>query len=274
MTLNASQYNQQTYNWTQDFLLTTLFDDIIFNWLWLQNQSIVTSFKDDDNLPDIDLSKFQNPVIDWGWVLKRRYTEKKIKLKWFLKWDTAEELNNLIDVFKLKTSIVEWYLDIKVNWYYRRTKATVISNNILAREHYNITVVPFEITFATLEPFFYNKTDETVTSTGITGDTSVEFAYTWTAPSQPRVYLVFDTTAWTDTMTFKLNDRQLTVNQAMVDWDILLYDSLTKSVYVNGIEVDYTGSFPQIVYWDNLFEFEINGTPLLDITILYATNYI
>ena len=76
MTFNSSEYNQATYNAMQDFLATTQTDDIIFNWLWLQNSNITTSFKNDENLPNIDLNKFQNPIIDWGWVLKRRYTSK------------------------------------------------------------------------------------------------------------------------------------------------------------------------------------------------------
>lgn len=274
MTLNSSQYNEQTYNRSQAFLFSTVADDIIFNGLGLQNMNISTSFKNDDNLPNIDLSKFQNPVIDWGGVLKRRYTEKNITLKGFLKSENAEELNNLVDLFKLKTSVVEWFLDIKVNWFYRRTKATVISNNILTREHYNITVVPFEITFSTLEPFFYNRNNETVNESWVTWNISTEFVYFGTAPSQPRVYFVFGPTTWTNLMSFNLNWRSLSVNQAVADGDVLLFDSVSKSVFFNGAEIDYTWAFPQINYGDNLFTFEFNWTPSLDITILYATNFL
>lgn len=274
MTFNSSQYNEATYNSMVDFLETTLDDDIIFNWLWLQNLNISTSFKDDDNLPNIDLSKFQNPIVDgWG-VLKRRYTSKQITLRGYLKSEDGELLNNLIDLFKQKTSVVEGYLDIKVNWYYRRTKATVVSSNVFAREHYNINVVPFEIIFETLEPFFYNRLEETILENWITWNHSTEFRYFGTAPSQPRVYLVF-TTAWgADEITFKLNDRELTVQNSINNGDILLYDSLTKSVFINWVEVDYLWAFPQIQYWDNLFEFEVNWTPNYDITILYQTNYL
>jgi hypothetical protein len=179
----------------------------------------------------------------------------------------------LIDVFKLKTSVVEWYLDIKVNWYYRRTKATVVSNQILDRKHFNINVVPFEITFSTLEPFFYNTNDVSVGEEWVTGDTAINFTYYWTAPSQPRVYLIFGATT-TDTVIFTLNDKQLTVNAMFDGWDVLLYDSLTKSVTINWTEVDYTWTFPQIIYWENNFDFKINWTTTVDITILYATNFL
>lgn len=274
MTLNASQYNEQTYNRTQAFLASTVLDDIIYNWLWLQNENISVSFKNDDNLPWIDLNKFQNPIIDWGWVLNRRYTEKQITLKWFLKSSDADELNNLIDVFKQKTSAVEWFLDIKVNWYYRRTKATVISNNIFPRQHYNITVVPFEITFATLEPFFYNIDEVSITESWLTWNHSMQFTYHWTAPSQPKIYHIFTTAWWANVVTFKLNGREITVSQALSNWDILLFDSLTKTIKINWVEVDYVWAFPQIIYGDNLFEFEINWTPLFDITVLYSTNFL
>lgn len=272
--LNASEYNAQTYDRGITFLAWASTDDIIFNWLWLQNANIVTSFKNDDNLPVIDIVKYQNPIVDGGGVLRKRYSNKQIVLKWVLKADTEAELNNLIDLVKQKTSKTEWYLDIKVNGYYRRTKATVISNNIMERKHFNLTFVPFEITFETLEPFFYNQTEETVTETGITWDHAIEFTYYGSAPSQPRVYFIFTTGGGTDEMTFELNWKSLTVSQAISDGDILLFDSLTKTVTINWTEVDYTWTFPTIVYGDNLFDFNINWTPLLDITILYSTNYL
>lgn len=249
-------------------------DDIIFNWLWLQNVNISTSFKDDDNLPNIDLSTFTNPVIDGGGVLKRRYTKKSITLKGYLKSSDASELNNLIDLFKVKTSVVEWYLDIKVNGYYRRTKATVVKNDILAREHYHINVVPFSITFETLEPFFYNRDNESITLTGITGNTSTETQYTGTAPSNPKIYMVFDVTTGTENIVFSLNNRKISINQAVSDGDVLQFDSITKSVFYNGVEIEYTGSFPQMTYWDNLFDFQVDWSPNVDITILYATNFL
>lgn len=274
MTYNASEYNQATYNAMQTFLATTLTDDIIFNWLWLQNANIVTSFKNDDNLPAIDLIRYQNPIVDGGGVLRKRYTNKQIVLRWKLKADTEAELNNIIDVFKQKTSVVDWFLDIKTNWIYRRTKATVVSNNIMDRKNFNLTFVPFEITFETLDPFFYNKDAETITDTNITGDHLMEFTYYWTAPSQPRVYFVFATGGWTDEMIFELNDRKLTVNHTMLDGDILLFDSVEKTVKINWTEVDYTWTFPTLIYGDNLFQYTINWSPLLDITILYTTNFL
>jgi len=272
--LNSATYNESVYNWATAFIAGASNDDIIFNWLWMQNANIVTSFKNDDNLPTIELTRFQNPVIDGGWLLARRYTNKQITLRWTIKASTGEELNNLIDVLKQKTSATEWFLDIKINWIYRRTKATVVSNNLFERKHFNISYVPFEITFETLDPFFYNREDATLTDTWITWNHSTEFAYFWSAPSQPRVYLIFTTATWTDEMIFTLNWKKLTVSRDMNDGDILLFDSITKTVKVNWTEIDYAWSFPIIQYGDNLFDFQINGTPLLDITILYATNFL
>lgn len=271
---NVSLYNESVYNWATWFVATTLTDDIIFNWLGLQNLNITASFKNDDNLPNIDLNTFQNPIVDGGGVLSRRYTKKDISISWRLKGADGEELNNLIDLFKIKTSAVEGFLDIKINWIYRRVKATVVSSKILDRKHYNITQVPYDITFQTLEPFFYNREDESKTDANVTGDFVTEIEYYWTAPSNPRVYFVFTTWGGTNAMTFDLNNRRLTVNETINDGDVLLFDSIEKTVKINGIEVDYTGTFPQLIYGDNSFQFEINGTPDLDITVLYATNYL
>ena len=272
--LNSTTYNHAVYDWTQVFLAEVSTDDIIFNWLGLQNQYITISEKDDDNLPDIDLSTFQNPMLDGGGVLRRRYTNKKITFKWFLKGDYSMDLNNIIDIFKQKTSAVEWYLDIKVNGFYRRTKATVVSHDIMDRKHYNITVVPFSITFQTLEPFFYDRDNETISENDITGDTSIDFGYFGTATSQPKVYLIFSESIATTQAKITLNSRSITVNENINDWDVLIFDSITKTVLLNNIEIDYVGTFPTIVYGDNLIQFEVNGTPSYDITVLYATNYL
>jgi len=55
---------------------------------------------------------------------------------------------------------------------------------------------------------------------------------------------------------------------------VLVFDSITKTVLLNNVEIDYVGTFPTIVYGDNLIQFEVNGTPSYDITVLYATNYL
>jgi hypothetical protein len=73
----------------------------------LQNINIVTNFKNDQDFPIIDLQTWQNPIVDGGGVLNRRFVSKDITLRGTLKSNTENELNTLIDTFKLNTSAVE-----------------------------------------------------------------------------------------------------------------------------------------------------------------------
>ena len=271
---NATEYNETRYNWSEAFIATTITDDIIYNWLWLQNNRIKTSFKNDDNFPEIERSTFQKPIVDWWVVLSRRFSKKQIEVKWTLRWDNEEELNNLIDLFKQKLSAVEWFLDIKVNGIYRRTKATAISPEILDRQHFNISQVPYSVTFETLDPFFYNMNEESITDINITGDHSISIVYNWTATSNPRIYFIFETWWSTNEIIFNLNNKRITVSTAISNADVLVFDSIEKTVTLNWVEINYVWSFARIEYWINLLEFEINWSPLLDITLLYSTNYL
>lgn len=272
---NYQQYNNWAFNQKRDFIAwVTSYDDIVFNWLGLQNENITTSFKDDDNLPMIQLIDYQNPLIDWGGILNKRYSEKKITLSWRLKSDTAEWLNNLIDIFKEKTSVTEWYLYIRVNGAYRRTKATVVGSDILNRNHYNITAVQYRLQLITLEPFFYDMNGETITEEGIVGNTSIEFQYTGTAWSDLRLYMIFNQAADVDEIILSMNDRQISIDALVSAWDVLYLDWKSKSITINWTEVDYTGAFPRIKYGSNLLDINITGTFDVDTTILYEKNYL
>jgi hypothetical protein len=77
--------NNQLYNETTYPSIDSITDDIIFNGFGLQNNKIKVSFKDDQNLPVIDLSDFTNTVVDGGGIINRKYTEKNITFRGTIK---------------------------------------------------------------------------------------------------------------------------------------------------------------------------------------------
>lgn len=273
---NKKLANRFTFNRWVPFVLSTITDDIIFNSFWLQNANIITSFKDDYNLPRIDLNTYENPVIDWGWILNRKYTDKDITLKWVLLADTASLLQTLIDNFKLKTSEIEWYLEIKVDWIYRRTKATCIKSNLFDKKNYDITRCPFEITFKTLEPFFYLRSDETVLEAWVTNDITVDISYSGTARSYPKMLFAFNAgNTGVTQVAITLNGKTITISDTFINWDVMIVNCETKSVLVNGVDTDYDWVFPNLEYWTNIIETVFTKTTLnVDMSFLYAKNYL
>lgn len=266
--------NGDTYNSTVYPLSETIQDDIIFNGFGLMNDKFKVSFKDDQNLPVIDLVDFANPVIDWGGILNRRYAEKIITFRGTIKWANNTELLELIDLFKLKTSKIEWFLDIKHGDKYRRTKATVVSSDVFPMEHYNIDWTNFKISFKTVDPFFYDVNSEVYTDTWITGDRYMEFTYNWTATANIITYIVFWTTVGTNEISLSLWDKKITLSENIPSNSIVIMDWINKVVKIGNDEVDYSGRFPSIENWSNQFLLEINGTMSCDVTIIYKNNYL
>lgn len=272
--MNTNTINSVPFNVWTPFASDLVTDDIIFNWFGFQNANVVTSFKDDQNFPEISLQTFQNPIIDGGWILNRRFSSKDITLKGVLKTNTASEMEALIDTFKLKTSEVEGYLDIKIDWTYRRTKATCVKNDVFKRQNHDITRCPFEITFRTVEPFFYLRTKETYFEEWVTANVNIDLAYYGTATAFPKVYFFFWSVAWTNAVSVELNWNKIELAETITTNDILIIDCLEKIVTLNWTAIDYTWSFPSLLYWSNVFTILINGTFTCDISILYPKNYL
>lgn len=271
---NTDTFNSVPFNTWTPFASDQIADDIIFNWFGFQNANVVTSFKDDQNFPNIELQAFQNPIIDGGWILNRRFASKDITLKGVLKTATASEMETLIDTFKLKTSGVEWFLDIKIDWTYRRTKATCVKSDVFKRQSFDITRCPFEITFKTVEPFFYLRTKQTYFEEWVTGNINIDLWYYGTATAFPKVYFFFGTVFWTDAISLELGWNKIEIAEAITTNDILIIDCLEKTVTLNWTAIDYTWSFPALVYGSNIFTILIDWTFTCDISILYPKNYL
>lgn len=272
---NENLFNTVTFNVWSPFAFDSITDDIIFNWFGFQNANVVTSFKDDQNFAWIELNTFQNPIVDGGWVLNRRFTQRDITLKWVLKTTTASEMETLIDYFKLKTSAVEGYLDIKVDWIYRRTKASCVKSDIFKRSNHDITRCPFEITFRTVDPFFYLRTKTTYIEASVSSDINIDIQYPWNAKAYPKLYFFFwPSVSWTTAISVEANGSKIEISETISNGDLLIIDCLEKTVTVNWTWIEYSWSFPYMENWSNVFDININWTFTCDISILYPKNFL
>lgn len=267
--------NSVPFNTWVPFAPWTVTDTIIFNWYGLQNSSIITNFKNDQNFPTIELQTRQNPIIDGGWVMNRRYSAKEINLQWTLVASSETALNTLIDTFKRNLSEVEWYLDIQINWVYRRTKATCIKNDIFKRNSFDITRCKFDVTFKTLEPFSYLKATQSYLEEWISWDVNIDRDYDGTATTYPTFYIVFwPSVSWTTALSIEANDKKISIAETFWPADILIIDCANKTVTLNWADIDYTGTFPFLQYGSNSLDIKINWTFTCDLSILYSENYL
>jgi hypothetical protein len=121
-----------------------------------------------------------------------------------------------------------------------------VSSVIFDRNHYNITFVPFEITFETQDPFMFLINNNTVSEFGLQENQSIEFTYLGSAVSSPKVYVSFLTVSALTEFSLELNDRIITINETINNGDLLLLDSIEKAAILDGVEIDYSGIFPTI----------------------------
>jgi len=268
--MNTILYNWWTFNSSTPFPADSITDAIIFNWYGLQNSNIKSSYKTDYNIAKIDLNNSMNPIVDWGIILNKKYSTNEIKIEWSVVADTAEELQVLMDNMKFKLSETEWFLDIKqADWTYRRTKATLISNDIFDKKHYNITHTKFKLNFISVEPFFYDRIAVANTLNNLASDVNIDIWYTGTATTSPQLYMIFNAAAWVSEITIISWDDTIEIAQAISVWDTLVIDCENKEVLYNGVEIDYTGTFLDITNWANIVEININGTFDYDFTYVY-----
>jgi len=256
---------------------STTQDDFVFNGYSLNNgttRKVRTSNHDD--LWVIDLNLFNTPRNDWWWVLWHFYREKTIILWMTLSADSSILLNELVDDFKKNTRETEWFLEITINGEIRRVKASITGLNF-NRKYYQINFIQdIEISFTTIEPFFYKKTEESVTYTWITADFNEEITNNWTVKTEWVFYLIFWTWIVSLTSVSILTwEDTITINETITDSDVLIVDSNNKIVTLNWVEIDYDWVFLDLQVWYNPISFDFNGwsTVNCDITVIYKKKY-
>lgn len=281
-----AQYNNSTYNSTPPYGTSYIAnggtnpipstgssDAIVFDGYGLQNANIITSNINYDDLLSIELNSFKYPRENGGGVLSKFYRGREIKLEITVKSDTGQNFNTLMDTVKKNLRKTEGYLSILVNTERRRIKATCTKFDT-KREYYNITFCKIDVTFTTLEPFFYAETKQSYNFLGKTGTFSEEVTNLGSTDSLPVFYHIFGAGSAVTNVAFTAFSRTLSIANTFAANDILIIDAVNKSVTKNGVEIDYTGAFPVFPPGSNPFTTSYTGTVLADVTLIQDKNYL
>lgn len=264
-------YGQTLYaSWSP--LVAASQDDIVINGFWLQNEYICTSYNFEWNI--MDFTHFKYPKNNWRGLLWYFNRWKKINFKIHLRWDNVSDFQSRLDNLRKYLFQPEVNLDIKIDWKVRRIKANCISAPKKIN-HYNITFLPIDIQLETLEPFFYELSNQTSSFLWKTSSFDEYIYNNWTAVSDPRIYFAFKTwISWTDNISINIWDRTIIINQSISDNDVLVVDCEKKTVKLNDVKVDYDGLFPELNIDWNAISFTINWTFDVDINVLNKVNYV
>jgi hypothetical protein len=253
---------------------TTLTEETVnFNGYGLMNANIcLTDFNPEDAWA-IEYTDFPIPKDHGSAFVSRYFRKKTITAKGNIKGIDKDDAEARLDAFKKYIKGITAPLRYTTQGVTREITATA-TNISIPRKGYNINVIPFLITWTTTDQY-WNAGSQSAIFEAITTNFSEEITCTGNVESWPRVYLGFRTgITGTNTISFTANNRTLTINQTITDSSILLIDCQNKKVEYNGIAIDYTGTFPTFIEDANYFTLNINGTFVVDLTVINKINYL
>lgn len=251
----------------------SVLDAISFNGYGLQNDRICVTEANFEDAGAAEMNTYPIPRVDGNGFLSRYWRKKTIVLKGVAKCETKEELETLIDEMKRKLYPTEGTLQYIAANGARNITATLVSASF-DRKGYNITFVPFSLQFDTNEAFWYDIINESYSASAVTASYIQTVTNTGTAPAFAKVFYKFNAASGTTSVSFKANGKTITVSGARTAGDVVEFDGETKEVFVNGVVVDYSGTFPQIIQGENLVEFTVNGTFSADVILAWRKNYL
>jgi hypothetical protein len=262
------------FGYSSPLTLTGVNDDIVFNNFWLQNSQIITSKFNPEDTAQVEYNTFPIPKDDGTGFYSRYWRQKTITLRGIVKGSTQTDCEIAMDTMKGKLNKTEGLFKFKTQGVYRNILATCTSV-VFNRDHFHINFCPFVITLQTNEPFFYEETLQSFTTSGVTGATLAQDVFNpWFIASKPQIYFVFNSATSVTTVYFTCDSRTITYTGTITASDILLIDCLNKEVRLNNTLVDYSGTFPELPAWSKTVTYWIDGTHNTDISINFRKNFL
>lgn len=264
--MNDFVINSQAINTT---ILTgdLALDAISFNNYWLQNSSIITEWEGFwlRDYPDRRINMVDSPQTNWQIYNDSFFWWRTINIQWVLKASNKEDLDDLIDDFKLKLSPANKWLKWKVRWETRKIKATLSDLTFWTKENIYIR---FNATFRSQNSFWVKNNQESILLENISDNTRTEDITNEYQPTAPMFIIWMKT--WTVTAgTIKSNGVWITLNTSFTAGDILIVNGQNLTVTKNGVAIDYEWVFPIFETWSNNLVMTATWTYTADLSIIY-----
>jgi len=264
-----TSYNSTAYN-TWKAPLSATWDKFVLDWYWIHSNNLFVIKKTDRF--KTDLKSFAFPINNWKGYISNYYRWRTIELQMYIKAETSGEFNEKLDEVRGALAKNNVELQEKINSEYRNIKVSTVSLP-LDLEHYNITYLPFTVTFEALEPFWYSDKYTSHSFLDMIADTQEEITNQWNVEVDPIITYSFKTADTTSFIRLDINGLYIEIEHTFADSDSVIIDCKEKTVKVNWVLTDYNGTFPQIDLWSNIINFTSDGTYDVDANILYQRNF-
>lgn len=189
------------------------------------------------------------------------------------------DTDSKIDTFKKYFNGIEKNLDIDYNGTTRRFIATASSVNIDRPE--GLSYADFEVTFIINKPFSSDTslTNAITASARTLATYSDSYTFLGTAERQSPIFTVEYTaisggTAKTVSIGNANTGQQLSVTRNWATNDVLIINTQDLSVTVNGIDIDFSGAFPDFELGAQTIDYSDNFTSrTFDYDVQYYKRY-
>jgi predicted phage tail component-like protein len=224
---------------------------VSFNGYVLQNSSFRTRIIQHTNIPQKMVQTEPKARDSGATIVDVRYGARTIEVDGMLTSTDRNTLVGIIDTMKLNLKDASGTLDIDYGNSTRRYYATVTDLQ-LPEDFYNISQVPYKVTFICADPFGYATTSGNLSFTSQTAmllDTVITMS--GSIDSDPVVQLTVNTSTAFSLLTVSNENtgEAIVVSKPggnFANSDVIIIDSRRKLVQINGSGIDYTGQFPKL----------------------------
>lgn len=240
-------------------------DDISFNNYGLQNVNLRTRFVK-ISAPLLDLQKRAYPRAQGAYAEVAYWRETHITLRGTVKGSSRTDMETRMDAMRQNLSVFGGILKIPWAGGYRYYECYAIGLDKMfqERDHFHMTMCPFEVELVALQPFGrdQNRTPTDVPTQVTASPTVMQFVNAGTAEADSVAYLTIVTAGTLSQIVWEntTNGDKLTISGSFVNGDQIIVDGENKVVTKNGSVIDYTGVLPKIIAGSNSFRITLTGS--------------
>jgi len=252
------------------FVIEVQQGEIIYNGFVLhKTDTCHLSFFWGKDWPRVQLNNFNLPNSLWEGNNSSFTRSNSFTIRGRLKGSNAENLRELQDT--LKGFVNEQGKKMQVNFWWEVRKGEVYMESVrFETAHYTIDSVLFEIQFTLLKGYWESFSITSITHTAIDGSFTEEII---TNSTFLETYPMWNITFTWGTNEFTLNvwGNEININESIVSSDILIIDTKEQTVELNGMPIDFSGTFPILKKGNN--SFTITTTAQYSISVNFNNTY-
>jgi len=254
-------------------------DEITFNNYGLQNTSILTRFVK-LSAPILDLQKRAYPRAQGAYAETAYWRETHLILRGTIKGSSRTDMESRMDTLRKNLAVFGGILKIPwagVSRYYE-CYAIGLDRIFQERDHYHMTMCPYEVELVALQPFGRSggRTVTDVPTPIAVSPTTMEFVNAGTAEADSLAYLTVVTAGTLSQIVWEntTNGDKVTIPSSFSNGDQIVIDGENRRVTKNGVEIDYTGVLPKIVSGSNAFKITLTGSGFsISVTELHYSRF-